>query len=156
MKDCAALGRSLPKRSGLSLLDDHLSRLNTDLRAHHREERAVDDEFLNADEDDFETDDCDDSDDLEEDSGEENLREDAEEEEKEVAEALPTDHVVHVYEYGKFKRTIERAFTAEDAEAFASDYNRTAKPFGRFALAAKEKARPKKSVPWPVFKGASK
>ena len=145
------------------LLDDHPGRSNTDFRVHDQGDRAVDDEFLNADEDDFETDEYDVSDDLEEDADEGDLRDNAksredaeEEEEKEAEEAIPTDHVVHVYEYGKFKRTIEREFTAEDAEAFASDYNRTAKPYGRFAVAAKEKARPKKTVPWPVFKGATK
>lgn len=58
----------------------------------------------------------------------------------------PTDHVVHVYEYQKFKRTIDRPFTAEDAEAFASEYNRTAKPYARFAVAGKEDAKPKKSL----------
>ena len=59
----------------------------------------------------------------------------------------PTDHVVHVYEYEKFKRTIERAFTAEDAEAFATEYNRTAKPYGRFALAGKNSSKPRKTLP---------
>jgi hypothetical protein len=123
----------------------------------------VDDEFLNADEEDFETDDYDERDDddgndvLEDadDDGEE-AEADVEEVEEEVEEAPPADHVVHVYEYGKFKRTIEREFTAEDAEAFASDFNRTAKPYSRFALAAKAKSRPKKTVPWPVYKGATK
>jgi len=56
------------------------------------------------------------------------------------------DHVVHVYENRKFKRTIDRPFTAEDAEAFASEYNRTAKPYSRFAIAGKEDAKPKKSL----------
>ena len=126
----------------------------------------MDDEFLNADEDDFETDDYDETDDLDEDDDDDDLgdkREDAEDAEEveevgasEEEEAAPADHVVHIYEYGKFMRTIEREFTAEDAEAFATDYNRTAKPFSRFALAAKAKARPKKSVPWPVYKGATK
>jgi hypothetical protein len=58
----------------------------------------------------------------------------------------PPDHVVHIYEYRKFKRTIDRPFTAEDAEAFASEYNRTAKPYARFAIAGKEDAKPKKSL----------
>jgi hypothetical protein len=56
------------------------------------------------------------------------------------------DHVVHIYEFKKFKRTIDRPFTAEDAEAFASEYNRTAKPYARFAIAGKEDAKPKKSI----------
>ena len=57
-----------------------------------------------------------------------------------------TDHVVHLYDCRKFTRTINRPFTAEDAEAFASDYNRTAKPYARFAVAGKEDAKPKKSL----------
>jgi hypothetical protein len=57
-----------------------------------------------------------------------------------------TNYVVHVYEHQKFKRTIDRPFTAEDAEAFASEYNRTAKPYGRFALAGKDDAKPRKTL----------
>ncbi|MBN1853331.1 MAG: hypothetical protein JW829_11425 [Pirellulales bacterium] len=86
------------------------------------------DEYLNADENDFETDELEDMD--------------------EGPPPPPADHVVHIYEYGKFLRTIEQAFTAEVAEAFASEYNRTAKPYGRFAVAGKEKTRAKKTVPW--------
>jgi hypothetical protein len=56
------------------------------------------------------------------------------------------DYVVHVYEQKKFKRTIERPFTPEDAEAFASEYNRTAKSYGRFAVTGKNDAKPKKSL----------
>src|SRR5262245_42992042 len=41
------------------------------------------------------------------------------------------DYVVHVYEHKKFKRTIERPFIAEDAEAFATEFNRTSKSYGR-------------------------
>ena len=41
------------------------------------------------------------------------------------------NYVVHVYEHKKFKRTIDHPFTPEDAEAFASEYNRTAKNYGR-------------------------
>ena len=98
-----------------------------------------DDEYLNADESDFETDDQPEADQPE-----------AEEPEIEAPPPPPADHLVHVYEYGKFKRTIERPFGAEEAEAFASEYNRTAKSYGRFALAGKEKTRPKKTVPWPL------
>jgi len=58
----------------------------------------------------------------------------------------PPDHVVHIYECKKYKRTIDRAFTAEDAEAFASEYNRTAKPYARFAIVGKEDAKPKKAL----------
>ncbi len=60
----------------------------------------------------------------------------------------PTDHVVHIYHLGKLSRTIPRPFTAEDAEAFASEYNRTARPYGRFAVAGKEKGRVKKTIDW--------
>ena len=56
------------------------------------------------------------------------------------------DYVVHVYEHKKFKRTIDRPFTPEDAEAFATEYNRTAKPYGRLAVTSKNDAKPKKSL----------
>jgi hypothetical protein len=56
------------------------------------------------------------------------------------------NYVVHVYEHKKFKRTIDRPFTPEDAEAFASEYNRTSKPYGRFAQAGKNDAKPKKTL----------
>jgi hypothetical protein len=54
------------------------------------------------------------------------------------------NYVVHVYEYKKFKRTIERPFTPEDAEAFATEFNRTSKSYGRFAITGKNDAKPKK------------
>jgi hypothetical protein len=60
--------------------------------------------------------------------------------------APAANYVVHVYEHQKFKRTLDRPFTAEDAEAFASEYNRTAKPYGRFALAGKDDAKPRKTL----------
>jgi hypothetical protein len=70
-----------------------------------------------------------------------------EEEADEYVQPAPAaNYVVHVYEYQKFKRTVDRPFTAEDAEAFASEYNRTAKPYGRFALAGKDDAKPRKSL----------
>jgi hypothetical protein len=53
---------------------------------------------------------------------------------------------VHIYEYQQFKRTIDRPFTPEDAEAFASEYNRTSKSYGRFAVAGKEDAKPRKTL----------
>jgi hypothetical protein len=56
------------------------------------------------------------------------------------------NYVVHVYEHRKFKRTIDRPFTPEDAEAFASEYNRTSKSYGRFAQAGKNDAKPKKTL----------
>jgi hypothetical protein len=79
---------------------------------------------------------------------EDEIEEDAEEEQEDIAPTLPTDYVVHLYKFGKFSRTIDRPFTAEDAEAFASDYNRSAKGYGHFAVAGKEKTRPAKTVPW--------
>lgn len=56
------------------------------------------------------------------------------------------NYVVHVYEFSKFKRTIDRPFTPEDAEAFATEYNRTAKSYGRVAVAGKNDAKPKKTL----------
>lgn len=56
------------------------------------------------------------------------------------------NYVVHVYEHRKFKRTIDRPFTPEDAEAFATEFNRTAKNYGRFAVTSKNDAKPKKSL----------
>ncbi|MCI0334796.1 MAG: hypothetical protein L0228_16405 [Planctomycetes bacterium] len=56
------------------------------------------------------------------------------------------NYVVHVYEHKKFKRTIDRPFTPEDAEAFATEYNRTSKSYGRFAVTGKNDAKPKKSL----------
>ena len=58
----------------------------------------------------------------------------------------PPTTVVHIYEYRQFKRTIDRPFTAEDAEAFASEYNRTSKSYGRFAVAGKEDVKPRKAL----------
>jgi hypothetical protein len=60
--------------------------------------------------------------------------------------APKTDYVVHIYEHRKFKRTIDRPFTPEDAEAFASEYNRTAKSYGRVAVSGKNDAKPKKAL----------
>jgi hypothetical protein len=61
-------------------------------------------------------------------------------------EQLPANYVVHLYENKKFKRTIERPFTPEDAEAFASEFNRTSKNYGRFAITGKNDAKPKKTL----------
>ena len=55
------------------------------------------------------------------------------------------NYVVHIYEYQKFKRTLDRPFTPEDAEAFATEYNRTGKQYSRFALAGKNDVKPKKA-----------
>ncbi len=56
------------------------------------------------------------------------------------------NYVVHIYEHKKLKRTIDRPFTPEDAEAFATEYNRTAKAYHRIAVAGKNDAKPKKSL----------
>ena len=56
------------------------------------------------------------------------------------------NYVVHVYEAKKFKRTIDRPFTPEDAEAFATEFNRTGKNYGRFAVSGKNDAKPKKTL----------
>jgi hypothetical protein len=61
-------------------------------------------------------------------------------------EQVPANYVVHIYEHKKFKRTIERPFTAEDAEAFATEFNRTSKSYGRMALTSKNDAKPKKAL----------
>ncbi len=56
------------------------------------------------------------------------------------------NYVVHIYEHKKFKRTIDRPFTPEDAEAFATEFNRTSKNYGRWALAGKNDAKPRKAL----------
>ena len=56
------------------------------------------------------------------------------------------NYVVHVYEYKKFKRTIDRPFTPEDAEAFATEFNRTGKSYGRLAVSGKNDVKPKKTL----------
>jgi len=56
------------------------------------------------------------------------------------------NYVVHIYELKKYKRTIDRAFTPEEAEAFATEYNRTSKPYHRFAVAGKNDTQPKKTL----------
>jgi hypothetical protein len=54
----------------------------------------------------------------------------------------PADHVVHIYEYGKFKRTIDRKFTDEEAVSFAEEFTRTGKPYGRYAIATPDDEEP--------------
>jgi len=60
--------------------------------------------------------------------------------------APAANYRVHIYEFRQFKRTIDRPFTPEDAEAFASEFNRTSKSYGRFALAGKDDAKPRKAL----------
>lgn len=76
----------------------------------------------------------------------ERAAQDAEPDNDDGPPAPPANYRVHVYEYQQFKRTIDRPFTAEDAEAFASEYNRTSKPYARFAVAGKEDAKPRKTL----------
>ncbi|HVT28567.1 MAG TPA: hypothetical protein VHE81_11190 [Lacipirellulaceae bacterium] len=87
------------------------------------------------------------------DAGAESVRDDvgAEEAEEPVdeygrPETPPANYVVHIYEHKKFKRTIDRPFTPEDAEAFATEFNRTSKSYGRCALAGKNDTKPKKAL----------
>ncbi len=63
----------------------------------------------------------------------------------------PADHCVHIYEYGKLKRTIPRKFTDEEAVSFAEEYTRTGKPYGRYAIAT-----PDDEVPSEEFADAAK
>jgi hypothetical protein len=56
------------------------------------------------------------------------------------------NYVVHVYEHKTFKRTIDRPFTPEDAEAFATEFNRTGKSYGRVAVSGKNDTKPKKTL----------
>ncbi len=61
-------------------------------------------------------------------------------------ETPPANYVVHIYEHKKLKRTIDRPFTPEDAEAFATEFNRTSKNYGRMAITSKNDATPKKKI----------
>ena len=68
-------------------------------------------------------------------------------EEPEVAAASqpsgpPTDHVVQIYEFGNYKRTIPREFTDEDAIKFAEEFNRTSRNYGRHAVPAERDEEP--------------
>ena len=56
------------------------------------------------------------------------------------------NYVVHIYEHKRFKRTLDRPFTPEDAEAFATEYNRTSKVYHRFAVTGKNDTQPKKTL----------
>ena len=54
----------------------------------------------------------------------------------------PADHVVHIYEFGEFKRTIQREFTDEDSIKFAEEFNRTSKNYGRHAVPVERDEEP--------------
>ena len=58
---------------------------------------------------------------------------------------------MHIYEYGRLKRTIPRKFTDEEAVSFAEEYTRTGKSYGRYAVAT-----PEDEEPAPTFAGASR
>jgi len=86
---------------------------------------------------------------VEEDRGEDGRGDEGEEEpldEYGRPETTPANYVVHIYEHKKFTRTIDRPFTPEDAEAFATEFNRTSKNYGRMAVSGKNDAKPKKAL----------
>jgi hypothetical protein len=85
---------------------------------------------------------------IDEDQGEDAIGDEAEEPLDEYGrpETPPANYVVHIYEHKKFTRTIDRPFTPEDAEAFATEFNRTSKNYGRMALSGKNDAKPKKAL----------
>lgn len=56
------------------------------------------------------------------------------------------NYVVHVYELGRLKRTIDRDFTPELAEKYAVEFSRTAKKYGRQAVAGKKDTQPAKEL----------
>jgi hypothetical protein len=58
--------------------------------------------------------------------------------------------VVHIYEYGEFKRTIPRKFTDEQAVGFAEELTRTGKPYGRYAIATPEDEEPSPTFAAPA------
>jgi hypothetical protein len=66
----------------------------------------------------------------------------AESEEPAEPPGPPADHVVHVYEFGDFKRTIQREFTDEDSIKFAEEFNRTSKPYSRRAVPVQRDEEP--------------
>src|SRR4051812_5664726 len=83
-----------------------------------------------------------------EDAREDAIGDDAEEPLDEYGrpETPPANYVVHIYEHKKFTRTIDRPFTPEDAEAFATEFNRTSKNYGRMAVSGKVDVKPKKAL----------
>jgi len=134
--------------------------------ARDEEDDLYDEEFDFVDEDDDDDAESDDEDDNDDDSpsGDTDIAEEedsplegeangevsgepAEEPVDEYGRTAPlANYVVHVYENKKLKRTIDRAFTPEEAEAFATEYNRTGKNYARVAVTAKNDVTPKKSI----------
>ena len=58
----------------------------------------------------------------------------------------PADHVVHVYEFRKFKRTLARDFTSDDADKFAAEYNRTSATHSRWAVSGNKSDQPTSKI----------
>ncbi len=130
--------------------------------AHEEDDDLYDEEFDFVDDDDEEdehreddeeasSDETDDTDIADEDSDQPAAAEVAQQDEEPVdeygrPETPPANYVVHVYDQKKFSRTIDRPFTPEDAEAFATEFNRTSKNYGRFAITGKNDAKPKKAL----------
>jgi len=69
----------------------------------------------------------------------------AEEQKPEEPVGPPADHVVRIYEFGKLTRTLPRQFTDADAVAFAEEYSRTGKVYGRLAIPAHQDDPPAES-----------
>ncbi|TWU30056.1 hypothetical protein Pla144_08420 [Bythopirellula polymerisocia] len=69
-----------------------------------------------------------------------------EEEVAEVPAGPPADHVVHVYEFRKFKRTIQRDFTSDEADGFAKEYNRTSSNHSRWAVSSNKDSKPTPTI----------
>jgi hypothetical protein len=109
-------------------------------------ERAADDRGPNNREKRVERDPRDDPDERDERDGDMEQAADEEPVDEYGRTAPKADYVVHIYEYEKFKRTIDRPFTPEDAEAFATEYNRTGKSYGRVAVTGKNDGKPKKTL----------
>ena len=57
-----------------------------------------------------------------------------------------SDHMVHLYDLGRLKRTLDREFTAEEAHAFADRYSKVSKNYGRKAVAGKKDTQPAKVI----------
>ncbi len=118
--------------------------------ARDEDEDLYNEEFDFVDEEDDEEEDGDDDSDVTDTADQSPLDGEQAEEDEPVDEygrpEPKPDYVVHVYEHQKFKRTIDRPFTPEDAEAFATEYNRTSKSYGRLAVTGKNDVKPKKAL----------
>jgi hypothetical protein len=115
------------------LYDEEFDFVDDDEEAGEGDEQAVADESSNGE-------------DRSEDLGDDGQDSDEPVDEYGRPETPPANYVVHVYEHKKFTRTIDRPFTPEDAEAFATEFNRTSKNYGRWAVSGKNDAKPKKAL----------